>query len=387
MTNLLLFSALPWTLPCLDRPAASPGALSMLLKLDSAVQRFRAWINPSMTMVATFMSRCFEDNEIRSAAFRHNQTCHRPRGLVESEGNGRKVKKVGYSGRGIPDGHVLGAAAAQRRTCPSKRRPGLPNRPGRISERHAPSRSRTWTNAGVTRKLAVILAADVAGYSRLMAADEEGTLAALNARRQVIDELIAAAPRPDLQHRRRQRHRRVRERGRGGALRRRDPAGARAPQRRPPGAAPHAVSGRRQPRRRHGRRRRSVRRRRQCRGAPGRRGGARRHLHLGRGLRPDPQQGRSQLRRSRRAIAQEHRLPGARVRRAAGSGRRRVRRGAAGGDCAEPGIRLAVDRRAALREPGRRSRAGVFRRRHHRGPDHRAVALPGAARDRAQLGA
>jgi adenylate cyclase len=45
-------------------------------------------------------------------------------------------------------------------------------------------------DAGVTRKLAVILAADVAGYSRLMAADEEGTLAALNARRGVIDELI-----------------------------------------------------------------------------------------------------------------------------------------------------------------------------------------------------
>ena len=46
-------------------------------------------------------------------------------------------------------------------------------------------------NAGVTRKLAVILAADVAGYSRLMAADEEGTLALLKARRQVIDALIA----------------------------------------------------------------------------------------------------------------------------------------------------------------------------------------------------
>ena len=45
-------------------------------------------------------------------------------------------------------------------------------------------------NAGVTRKLAVILAADVAGYSRLMAADEEGTLAALNARRLVIGALI-----------------------------------------------------------------------------------------------------------------------------------------------------------------------------------------------------
>jgi adenylate cyclase len=45
-------------------------------------------------------------------------------------------------------------------------------------------------NAGVTRKLAVILAADVAGYSRLMATDEEGTLATLNAYREVIDELI-----------------------------------------------------------------------------------------------------------------------------------------------------------------------------------------------------
>ena len=37
-------------------------------------------------------------------------------------------------------------------------------------------------DAGITRKLAVILAAHVAGYARLMAADEEGTLAALNAR-------------------------------------------------------------------------------------------------------------------------------------------------------------------------------------------------------------
>jgi hypothetical protein len=32
-----------------------------------------------------------------------------------------------------------------------------------------------------SRRLAAILAADVAGYSRLMGADEEGTLAALNA--------------------------------------------------------------------------------------------------------------------------------------------------------------------------------------------------------------
>jgi hypothetical protein len=46
-------------------------------------------------------------------------------------------------------------------------------------------------DAGITRKLAVILAADVAGYARLMVADEEGTLAMLTTRRQVIDELIA----------------------------------------------------------------------------------------------------------------------------------------------------------------------------------------------------
>jgi len=43
-----------------------------------------------------------------------------------------------------------------------------------------------------TRRLAAILAADVAGYSRLMEADEEGTLARLNAhRRELIDPKIA----------------------------------------------------------------------------------------------------------------------------------------------------------------------------------------------------
>ena len=40
------------------------------------------------------------------------------------------------------------------------------------------------------RKLTAILAADVAGYSRLMAEDEESTLATLRARRAVVDELI-----------------------------------------------------------------------------------------------------------------------------------------------------------------------------------------------------
>src|SRR5437763_14349988 len=43
-----------------------------------------------------------------------------------------------------------------------------------------------------TRRLAAILAADVAGYSRLMGADEEGTLERLKAyRRQLVDPKIA----------------------------------------------------------------------------------------------------------------------------------------------------------------------------------------------------
>ena len=39
------------------------------------------------------------------------------------------------------------------------------------------------------RRLAAILAADVVGYSRLMGADEEGTLDRLRAYREVIDAL------------------------------------------------------------------------------------------------------------------------------------------------------------------------------------------------------
>src|SRR5271154_7464733 len=46
--------------------------------------------------------------------------------------------------------------------------------------------------ARVERRLAAILAADVAGYSRLMGIDEEGTLAALKAcRRELVDPKIA----------------------------------------------------------------------------------------------------------------------------------------------------------------------------------------------------
>src|SRR5947208_7547780 len=45
---------------------------------------------------------------------------------------------------------------------------------------------------GQTRRLAAILPADIAGYSRLMGADEEGTLECLKAlRRELLDPKIA----------------------------------------------------------------------------------------------------------------------------------------------------------------------------------------------------
>jgi class 3 adenylate cyclase len=51
--------------------------------------------------------------------------------------------------------------------------------------------SREAVAAATTRRLAAILAADVAGYSRLMGADEEGTLNRLKAhRRELVDPKI-----------------------------------------------------------------------------------------------------------------------------------------------------------------------------------------------------
>jgi adenylate cyclase len=51
---------------------------------------------------------------------------------------------------------------------------------------------KTASEARVERKLAAILAADVAGYSRLMGADEEGTLERVKAlRRELLDPKIA----------------------------------------------------------------------------------------------------------------------------------------------------------------------------------------------------
>src|SRR5215467_5673139 len=82
------------------------------------------------------------------------------------------------------------ADCAHPATAPGLNASGPPNRRG------APRASRFWrsTLSGerVERRLAAILAADVAGYSRLMGLDEEGTLAALKGhRRAVVDPKIS----------------------------------------------------------------------------------------------------------------------------------------------------------------------------------------------------
>ena len=52
----------------------------------------------------------------------------------------------------------------------------------------------------IKRKLATILEADVAGYSRMMTEDEEATLQTLSIYRGVIDSLISKHEGADLQH-------------------------------------------------------------------------------------------------------------------------------------------------------------------------------------------
>src|SRR5579862_2914313 len=46
--------------------------------------------------------------------------------------------------------------------------------------------------AAPARKLTAILAADVAGYSRMMRADQSGTIDKLTVRREILDEALAA---------------------------------------------------------------------------------------------------------------------------------------------------------------------------------------------------
>src|SRR5262245_28171205 len=98
------------------------------------------------------------------------------------------------------------------------------------------------------RRLAAVLAADMVGYSRLMEADEAGTLARLKTHRlELIDPAISAA-RADHQDNRRWDVGGVPECHRRGAMRGRNPAPHDAAQRRRRARPLDPVSHRHQPR-------------------------------------------------------------------------------------------------------------------------------------------
>ena len=149
------------------------------------------------------------------------------------------------------------------------------------------------TDLGVQRRLTTVVAADVVGYSRLIEADEAGTLAALKSA--PADRAGAAPGRAPRPHRQADGRRPHREFGSVvGAV-----ACAAAIQTRmadgqddDPARAPHRPAHRHQPRRRGRRGRRPPRRRRQRRGAAGAGVPARRRPGLGTCLRPAPGQAR-----------------------------------------------------------------------------------------------
>ena len=165
------------------------------------------------------------------------------------------------------------------------------------------------SDVAITRRLAAILAADVAGYSAMMGADEAGTIAAL---RQIWSETFNPAVAA--------RHGRIVKMMGDGALVEfgsvvdavecaiavQRAMGERNLGERPADRIPH----RHQSRRHRHRGRRHFRRRRQCRGPPRRPGAAWRHSRLGRRPCPGQRQGRRHLRRCRRNQAQEHRAAG-----------------------------------------------------------------------------
>ena len=59
------------------------------------------------------------------------------------------------------------------------------------------------SSSDIDRKIAVIFATDVVGYSKHMEKDEDATLASLNDCNKIIEPLIKKQKRPYLQHRRR----------------------------------------------------------------------------------------------------------------------------------------------------------------------------------------
>ena len=164
------------------------------------------------------------------------------------------------------------------------------------------------------RRFAAILAADVVGYSRLMGADEMGTITSLKShRRELIDpaspSTTAASSRPPVTACWWNSPAWSMRWLRGQYSAQHGPA-----QRRHAGGQANRIPDRHQCRRHHHRRRRYFRRRRQYRRAAGNAVRARRGLHFEGGERPDQGQAFDGLRRSRRAGGEEHRARGGRVR-------------------------------------------------------------------------
>ena len=219
----------------------------------------------------------------------------------------------------------------------------------------------------LARKLAAILAADVVGYSRLMEADEAGTLATLKAQRTELVEPTVASHGGHI----------VKLMGDGMLIE--FPSvvdavscavaiqqGIAKHHTGLPEEKAHCPAHRHQSGRCHHRRRRHLRRRCERRGPPGDAGRTRRHLRIRHRARAHHRQTRPPLCRWRRADRQEHRQAGARLALVGGCTRNNRR------CCASSPARQTFARRAALYQHVRRSRAGVLFRRHHRRHHHRA---------------
>src|SRR5215469_5149802 len=97
------------------------------------------------------------------------------------------LRAYGTSGRGTRDRRAAPRRHASRDT--GRQLPAKFRAPRAVTLGFAPGCQREGMSQ--TRRLAAILAADVAGYSRLMGADEEGTLERLKAlRRELADPRI-----------------------------------------------------------------------------------------------------------------------------------------------------------------------------------------------------
>ena len=111
------------------------------------------------------------------------------------------------------------AMPARRATCRDR---GLPRGIGGSWDDFKLKGRRPWKRRGWNADWPRFLRRTWPGYSRLMEADEEETLATLSGHRRIIDEAIMRPPGPHRRDRRRQRARRIRERARCSARRRGD---------------------------------------------------------------------------------------------------------------------------------------------------------------------